>query len=24
MNMKLNEQINVELLAFLFGASSEA
>jgi hypothetical protein len=22
--MKLNEQINVELLAFLFGASSEA
>jgi len=24
MNMKLNEQINVELLGFLFGASSEA
>jgi len=24
MNMKQNEQINVELLAFLFGASSEA
>jgi len=24
MNLKLKEQFNVELLAFLFGASSEA